>query len=91
MQRDEVTGEIRKVPLDDRLLTAIDTAIKETYSINDSFLIKRFINYIFMPITFNNPLKVCFSNKKYPIAIQTSPTQIVKVYFLLENRFLTDY
>ena len=91
MQRDKVTGEIRKVPLDDRLLTAIDTAIKETYSINVSFLIKSFFKYIFIPITFNNQLKVCFSNRKYPLAIQTRPTQIVKVYFLLKNRFLTDF
>ena len=40
-----------------------------------------------IPITFNNPLKVCFSNKKYPITIQTRPTQIVKVYFLLKDGF----
>ena len=30
-----------------------------------------------------------FSNKKYLIAIQTRPTQIVKLYFLLKKRFLT--
>ena len=42
-------------------------------------------------ITFNNPIKVCFSNKKYPITIQTRPTQIVKVYFLMKNRFLADF
>ena len=45
-----------------------------------------------MPITFINPLKVCFSNKKYPIIIQTQPTQIVKEYFSLKkmvfDRFL---
>jgi hypothetical protein len=35
--------------------------------------------YFCIPIPFNNPLKVCFSNKKYPITIQTRPTQIVKV------------
>ena len=40
-------------------------------------------------ITFNNPLKVCFSNQKYIITTQTRPTQIVKVYFLLKNRVLT--
>ena len=38
-------------------------------------------------ITFNNPLKVYFSNKKYLITIQKCPTQIVKVYFLF-NKFL---
>ena len=30
-------------------------------------------------IPFNNPLKACFSNKNYRIAIQTRTTQIVKV------------
>ena len=37
-----------------------------------------------MPIKFNNPLKACFSNKKSPITVQTRPTEIVKVYFLLK-------
>ena len=46
---------------------------------------------ICIPITFNNPLKVCFLNKKYTITIQTRPKQIVKVYFLLRNRFLTNF
>ena len=41
----------------------------------------------YIPITFNNPLKVCFFNKKYPITIQTSPTKILKVYFLLKSFF----
>ena len=31
--------------------------------------------------TFNNQLKVCFSNKKNTIATQTRLTQNVKVYF----------
>ena len=44
-----------------------------------------------IPITFNNALDVCFSNKKYPITIKTRQTQIVKVYFLLKNQFLTDF
>ena len=30
-------------------------------------------------IPFNNPLKVYFSHKKYPITIQTRPTQIVQM------------
>ena len=34
-------------------------------------------------MTFNISLKACFSNKKYLITIQTRPTQIVKVYFLI--------
>ena len=33
--------------------------------------------------TFNNPLKVCFSNKKYHITIQTRPIQIYKSIFLI--------
>ena len=41
-------------------------------------------------IIFNNPLKVCFSYKKYPITIKTRLTQIIKVYFLLKFRFLTN-
>ena len=46
---------------------------------------------IYKSITYNNPLKVCFSNKKNTITTQTRPTQIVKVYFLLKNRVLTDF
>ena len=38
-----------------------------------------------IPITFNNPLKACFSNKKYLITIQTRPTQIVISIFLIEK------
>ena len=41
-----------------------------------------------MPISFNNPLKACFSNKKNLTIIQTRPTQILKAYFLFKNRFL---
>ena len=50
-----------------------------------------YLNYICIPITFNNQLKVFFSFKKYTITTQTRPTQIVKVYFLLKNRVLTDF
>ena len=48
-------------------------------------------NIICIPITLNNPLKVCFSNKKYTITTQTRPTQIIKVYFLLKNQVITDF
>ena len=48
---------------------------------------KDIINVFCIPITFNNPIKVCISNKKYPITNQTRQTQIVKVYFVLKNRF----
>ena len=47
---------------------------------------------LYTMITFNNPLKVCFSNKKYTITTKTRPTQIVKnekvYFFLLKNRLL---
>ena len=49
------------------------------------------IKTICITITLNNPLKVCFFNKNYTITTQTRPTQIVKVYFLLKNRVLTDF
>ena len=51
------------------------------------------MNYFCTPITlYNNPLKVCFSNKKYHITIQTRPpTQIVKLNYLLKNQFLMDF
>ena len=38
-------------------------------------------NMFCIPITFNNPLKACFSDKKY-IFNQTHPTQIVISIFL---------
>ena len=48
-------------------------------------------NIFCVPITFDNPLKVCFSNKKNTITTQTRPRQIVKFYFLLNYLFLTDF
>ena len=47
--------------------------------------------FVYLPITFNNPLKACFSNKKYLITILTRPTQIVKVYFLLKTQFSMEF
>ena len=38
-----------------------------------------------IPITFNNPIKACFSNKKYRITIQARLIQIVKIIFLIEK------
>ena len=49
------------------------------------------IDILKITLTFNNPLKVCFRIKRYPITIQTRPTQIVKVYFLLKNRLFEYY
>ena len=45
-------------------------------------------NWFCILITFNNPLKVCFSNKRYLITIPICATQIAKVYILLENQLL---
>ena len=40
---------------------------------------------------YNIAIKFSFSNKKYTIRTQTRPTQILKLYFLLKNRVLTDF
>ena len=58
-----------------------------TYS-NVYFQIRKVRNNFCIPMTFNNPLKVCFFSKKNTITTQTCPTQIVKVYLLLKNRGL---
>ena len=42
-------------------------------------------NYICTPLTFNNPIEVNFSNKKYIVSIQTHPTQIGMCKFLNEK------
>ena len=39
-------------------------------------------------IAFNNPIKACFFNKKYPVKIQTPSTYIVTVYFLFKKQAL---
>ena len=38
----------------------------------------------FIPITFDHPIKTCFSNKKYPVAIQADKKQIVSSIFLID-------
>ena len=45
------------------------------------------VKYICVTITFNHPLKASFSNKKYPITIQTRQ----KYISLSKNRVLTDF
>ena len=43
-------------------------------------------NNFCIPITFNNPLKACFSKKKYLITIQIHPTQIeIKIIVNIEK------
>ena len=40
------------------------------------------------PITFNNPIKNCIPNNKYPVKIQTRLTQIVSsIFFIKKNGF----
>ena len=47
--------------------------------------------HLCIPITFNNLLKACFSNKKYiHITIKPRPTQIVKV-FLIEKSVINEF
>ena len=47
------------------------------------------------PITFNNPIKNCIPNNKYPVKIQTRLTQIVSSIFFIKkngfNRIFKDY
>ena len=44
--------------------------------------------YIFcIPITFNNPLKVCFPNKKHPITTQIYYNTNFKSIFLIQKIF----
>ena len=63
--------------------------------INDQrFLSPILLKYKIIYFVTNNlsySIKSLFLNKMYPIIIQTRPAQIVKVYFLLETRFLTDF
>ena len=35
--------------------------------------------------TFDNSIKTCFLNKKYTVLLQTHPTQIETITFLIEN------
>ena len=41
---------------------------------------------IFIHLTFNNLLKATFSNKKYPITIQTDPTPNINSIFLINSK-----
>ena len=50
-----------------------------------------FLNIFRISITFNNPLKVCFSNMKYLITIQTRPKPIVKSIFLFEKSISNEF
>jgi hypothetical protein len=45
----------------------------------------------YIQITFHNPIKTCFSNKKYAVAIQTRPTKIKNSIFLIDYLVLTGF
>ena len=44
------------------------------------------MHFLYQPITFNNPLKICFSNKK-----STPQTQIVISIFLIEKPVFNEF
>ena len=46
-----------------------------------------YLNYSCLPISFDNPFKFSFSNKKYNDTIQTRTSQIVNSLFYLKNDF----
>ena len=48
-------------------------------------------NIVCIPITFNNPIKACFSNKKYHLRIQKHTTQILNSIFLIDKPVLQDF
>ena len=54
---------------------------KKKYCMTHSKIVK----ILCIPITINNPLKVCFSNKKYLITTQTYPTQFGIRIFLIKK------
>ena len=50
---------------------------------SDDFDWKNQVKYILLyNKTYNNPIKACLSNKKYPVKIQTLPTQIINSLFI---------
>ena len=55
-----------------------------THTYTNLSLKAQLANNLCIPITFNNPLKASFLNKKYPITN-------FKSIFLIKNRFFTDF
>ena len=47
-----------------------------------------YYNIICVPIIFNNPIKSCFLNKKYPVTIKTREIQNVNRIFIIETPVL---
>ena len=48
------------------------------------------LNLFFIPISFNNVIKA-LSYKKYPVTIQTRPTQIVNTIILITTPVLNEF
>jgi hypothetical protein len=44
-----------------------------------------------MSITFNNPLKACFSNKKSILQSKHTRHKLYQIYFLMKNQFSADF
>ena len=47
-------------------------------------------NILSVKVTFCNPMKTGFSNKKYPVTFQTCTTQILNSIFLIETPILLE-
>ena len=47
-----------------------------------------FNNNFYIPITFNNFIKACFSNKKYTVPIPLRTTQVEGSIFIIQNQIL---
>ena len=64
--------------------TFISTSAHKNFALTLLYSLE-FYELICIQITFNNSLKVYFSNKKNTVTSQTRLIQIVKVYFLLKT------
>ena len=83
---------MNRVLLYDRTIDSLYIEIIDTWN-NINSVIKQLIEisllrnneriFFYKPITYNNPLKACFSNKKYLITIKTHKTQIEISTFLV--------
>ena len=85
-----LTSSLQKVSSPSYIYHRLDTIIVYIF-FKYTILIVQLADVILLTVktfvTFNNPLKVCCSNKKYTITTQTGRTQIVKVYLSLKSGF----
>ena len=63
----------------------------EIFNVQKYVSFKYILKYFCLPITFNNPLKACFSNKKYLNTIPTQPTQIILSIFRIKKTGFKDF